>query len=335
MVRFAPMRIAGAYRVWTACRGDVDLDVVVASHAVDERERIPISCDGAISVRQVGLEAGDTISLRSATEVSWRVVVEAPARAALHATSIAVIERPVDDVLLEVGSETGTPDYGPVGTGGGVWGPAEVGSIAQRERYRVLVTCAGPHSIRYAFGRLIDQQNPPDPLPEDHSVTEVECDGGVHEDALELPLLEGARFLVTSSAQEAWQIIVTSDRPPISLPPDEGGWVMSTGFGPNFLPGGQQEGVTLAGPDGGGEVRVVIGCFGDATLTGTIDVGAVAGQELDPFALDCSADRSVGATIARSYGKAASSVTVLYDPHGATIWLAVSAQVRAPASPAP
>jgi hypothetical protein len=216
-----------------------------------------------------------------------------------------------------------------------VWVPAEVGQVAQRERYRVLVTCAGPHSIRYAFGRLFDRQNAPDPLPEDHSVTEVECDGGVHEDVLALPLVDGARLLVTSSAQEAWQIIVMSDKPPISLPPDEGGWVMSTGFGPNFLPSGQQEGVTLVGPDGGGEVRVVISCSGDALLTGTIDVGPVAGQKLDPFTLDCSLDGGAGVTLARSYATAASSVTVLYDPHGATIWLAVSAQVRAPASPAP
>ena len=332
-VTFAPIAQAGSYRLWTACLGPVDVSIAVTGPAgVEPREEIPLVCDGLIVGRQVGIEAGDTIAIRSTRPASWRLVVEAPTRAALHATTLAAIQpAPADETLLGVNSELLEPDYErrPVLTE-----PEQMGNVAQRDRYRVLVSCAGPDSVRYAFGTLYDQENPPEPLPEDHSVTEVECDGAVHEDTFETPLPDGARFVVTAQPRTAWRIVVVSDKPPISLAPDKPGWQLSSGAGPNYLTSGNAEGIDLIGPDDGGPVRVAITCSGPATLTGTIDVGSPIGTRLDPFSLDCS-EGSAGQTIERVYEDAATSVQVLYDPHGATIWLAVSSQIRARASPAP
>lgn len=235
--------------------------------------------------------------------------------------------------MLEASSPSDRPDYGPTGTGGGILTPVEVGMVAQRDRYRVIFTCAGPTPIRYTFGGLMDQLIPPASLPADHSTTEVECDGAVHEDDLDLPLVDGARFLVTSDSRSAWRLMVTTAPPPIALAPNEGGWTISGGAGPNYMTDRQPGGVSLPGANGGGDVRVVIACSGDTTLTGTIDVGPVVGQQLDPFTVGCAGSDAAG--IARIYPKAASYVEVQYDPRGAPIWLAITVQVRAPASPPP
>jgi hypothetical protein len=332
-VTFAPIAQAGAYRVWTACLGRVDVSITVTGAGAREpREELPVACNGLIVARQVGIEAGDTIAVGSSSPTSWRLVLEAPARDALHATSLAEIKPDPDvDTLLMANSELANPDYDrrPVLTE-----PASVGNVAQRDRYRVLVSCAGPDSIRYAFGVLYDDQNPPDPLPEDHSLTEIECDGALHEDLFETPLPDGARFLVTAQPRTAWRIAVTSDKPPIAIAPDVPGWQLSSGAGPNYLTSGNAEGIDLIGPDDGGPVRVVITCAGPGTLTGTIDVGSPVGTRLDPYSIDCS-DGSSDRSLERVYEHAASSVQVLYDPHGAIIWLAVTSQIRATASPAP
>ena len=55
--------------------------------------------------------------------------------------------------------------------------------------------------MRYAFGTLYDEASPPEPLPEDRSATEVECDGLVQTDTFDVELREGARLVVTSDDQ--------------------------------------------------------------------------------------------------------------------------------------
>jgi hypothetical protein len=333
-VTFAHVTEPGTYRLWTACLGDQLTMVVRHPDTVDGGPLAPAACDGSVTDRLIALRAGDALAFWSANPASWRIVLEAPARAALHATSIADIAFLDGDVILsDVRGASEFPDYGPTATGGGLWLPAEVGHVQHRDQYRVLVSCAGPRTIRYAFGQLIDQATLP-LLPEDHSITEVECDGALHEDVLDLPLDE-ARIIVTSSDQNAWHIIVAGDPLPIALAKDEGGWTMSGGNGPDYVSAGHEQGVTLPGAEAGGDARVVISCSGDTTVTGSIDAGPGPRPSArpDPFTLDCRGPD--GATLARSYVNAAPYVDVLYDPHGAPIWFAVTVQERAATSPAP
>jgi hypothetical protein len=332
-VTFAPVSASGTYTVELSCLGpdQVGVEVTRGSNPEPFTDLGSFACTGEVTARRIDLEAGDHIRLRSDQPASWRVVVDAPAREAPRAAALGDLSRPVDDeVLLDASSPLQTPDYGGPGSGGAPWTPVAMGAVPQRERYRVLVTCAGPSPIRFAFRALIDP--PPATPPEDHSVTQVECDGGVEMDVLELPLDDPAQVLVSADPRTAWLMFVTSDPPPITIAPDEDGWTISAGSGPNFFDDAQPGGLSVPGAEGGGDVRVVISCSGDTTITGTIDVGAVAGQKLDPFEIDCAPD---GNTLARIYPDAAPYVEVLWDPHGARIWFVVSVQVRGPANPRP
>lgn len=332
-VGFAPVTSPGAYRVWTACIGTAPLQLIVVRGFTAEPEPvILISCDGSTTSRQVGLESGDWISLRSGTAISWRFVLEAPPRDALRAASIADIPRPADgETLLEVASQADTPDYAATGTGGGIWTGEELGGLPVRNRYRVIVICAGPSPIQYAFRQRLAEQGPSAPIADDLLLTQVECDGAAHEDRVELPQLGDTSLVVTSEGRTAWRILVVSDLPPIALAPDGNGWQMSTGFGPTYLSDGAEGGTGGIGPDDGGDVRVVISCAGETILTGSIDPGPALSQSPDPFRIDCSG----GATLARTYEHAGVAVDVRYFPDGAKIWLAVTTQVRAASSPPP
>ncbi|MEO5941574.1 MAG: hypothetical protein ABIZ72_11130 [Candidatus Limnocylindrales bacterium] len=333
-VGFAPLTIAGSYAVEIACLGadDLQLQIVSADPGVPGRSW-PFVCGGSPSARLVDVAAGDGIGIFASRPASWRVAVLAPSRPVGHATEIAAIPLPVDrDIILDVTSEAATPDYVPTGTGGGMWLPQEVATVANRPAYRVQVTCAGPNPIRYAFGTFYDEQNPPEPLPDDHSTTQVECDGALHEDVLDVPLIDGARFIVTSDPQTVWRIRVTVDKPPISLAPDVPGWTMSTGSGPNWMTRREAGASDLIGGEKGEPIRVVITCAGDATLTGTIDWGSPIGTKLDPYSIDCSAD-SPNQTLVRVYPSVAGYVQVTFDAGGRTIWLAITGQAPGPAVP--
>ena len=333
---FAPMTDAGTYAVEIACLGSDDLQLQVVSPDPDAPGRSrPFNCDGASHASLVDLAANEAFAIFASQPASWRVAILASGHETARVDAIADIPYPSDrDVVFDGNSEATTPDYGPTQTGGGLWLAQDVGTVANRPGYRVTVSCAGPNPIRYAFGTLYDEANGPDPLPEDHSTTQVECDGALHEDRLDVALVEGARVVVTSDPGTVWRIQVTADKPPVGLAPDGAGWTMSTGFGPNWMTDGTGQGYGGIGPDDGGPVRIVITCLGEATLTGTIDVGTPAGSRTDPFSIDCSG-RSGDGTLEREYAHGSIAPEVVFDPHGGTIWLAITTQIRRPATTEP
>ena len=338
-VGFAPEILARHYVVDVACSGSDDLRVAVIKAGLHEAGRgIPFRCDGArISSRFVDLAAGDALAISSSRPASWRIVIRDPAldRPTLQPPDLSPLApSPGQEVLIDGRSETQVPDYRPTLTGGGILVPTALDAVPGREAYHVLVTCAGPTPIRYAFSPFVNDQSAPEPLPEDHSTTQVDCDGAAHEDVLDLPLDAGGRIVVTTEARTAWQIIVTADAPPISIAPNEGGWTTSTALGPTWIASGDAAGYGGIGPDDGGPVRVVITCSGAATLTGTIGAGTPAPSQGDPFSIDCSSGPG-GGTLEREYDHGSIVSEVFYDPHGATIWLAITTQIRAPANLAP
>lgn len=333
-VGFAAFPGGGSYVVDVACLGSDDLRVTVVEAGVDGPGRsVPFGCDGGTSSRFVELAAGESIAVASSRPASWRIAIRGAARPTPHAESVADITVSDEDAtLLDVRSPSDVPDYGPAGTGGGLWLPADVGWVTHRDQYRVLVSCAGPHAIRYAFAQPVDQTKPKEAF-ETYSDTEVECDGGIHEDVLDLPLDE-ARFVVTSSNQIAWRVVVEGDPLPIALAPDGDGWTTLGSAGPNFFPRGQRDGLTVP-TTVGGDVRIVVSCAGDGIIDGTIDVGDPLVRPTDPYTLDCNVEHTNAITLERAYRQGGSSATVKFDPHGTPVWVAITIQIRDPANPAP
>ncbi len=139
---FAPVAVGGSYAVEIACLGSDDLRVAIVEAGLDfARRGVPFTCDGGRSTRLIGLAAGDGLAIASSAPASWRAVIDAPAREALRAASIAPLTVPDGlDVVAEGTSAAAAPDYGPLLTGGGMFAPTEIGQVIERERYRILVT---------------------------------------------------------------------------------------------------------------------------------------------------------------------------------------------------
>ena len=135
-------------------------------------------------------------------------------------------------------------------------------------------------------------------------------------------------------ARDAWHIVVSSAAPPISAAKNGNGWVMSSAYGPNYDTSGSGVELSLVGNETGGATRVVVSCFGDGSISGSIGVGAHEGDPVDPFTLDCNVEHAKSVTLARTYPDAG-QVHVIYDPHGATVWGAVTIHIRDPGPPPP
>jgi hypothetical protein len=326
---FSPVVRAGVDRLWTACLGPAQLDIEIrTAGSADPHEAIGITCDGSVTSHQVGLETGDTIGLRSATPVSWRFVDEARGQPVPDASSIPdVIEAPAgDETLLDATSADDravAPDVDP-STGLATW---SIGGLPVRAGYRVTVACAGPRPVRYRIGGI-----DPGPAPDATTLTSVACDGAAHQDGLDLVMATGTDVAVVADPRDSWQILVTADRPPFAIPENGGGWEMSSALGPSYFTDAVPVMTSLVGGDG--PVRVVINCAGATTVTGTIEIGVPVPSRPDPFTIDCSA-QPTGATLERIYPRGANQVTIVTDPLGATIWLAVTTQTRSPTKAAP
>ena len=340
-VTFAPVTVAGAYRLWSACLGSDGIVVrTVRGIPTQEVEQIPITCDGAVSVRQVGLEAGDALAIATAPGTghsAWRVVLEAPERLAHHATELRPPSAsPPDgwDELATGTSQGAVPSYLDNRTGGGVLGPVAIGSAPPRDRYRVEVACAGPSTLRYTLGSTIrGTGTAKDGTIDAFVTTEVECDGLTTLDAIDIPLPVGAEVFVTADERLAWRVSVLAEAPPIALEPNGGGWGMAIGAGPDLHFDGMPAGLSsMSDPTVVTEIRVVVTCLGGSF----VDVKVHAREWEDPplaaFRADCSAGEAQ--TTAQTVRLTTPTFLVETDPEG-KMWLAVTVQERLAPSPAP
>ncbi|HEX2754520.1 MAG TPA: hypothetical protein VHM48_03605 [Candidatus Limnocylindrales bacterium] len=327
VVTFDPVATSGTYYVLAVCAGDGRVVMIVVRADGQSIEEVPITCDGARSLRQMGLEAGSSLQVTSVGHSGWRVVLLAPDRPAPHAATIdrgGVVPEGAD-VALEAESRTLEPDYTDILTGGGIQSRTEVGSLATRTRYDVYISCAGPTSVRYAFGGRRSSDEPVDPgVLIEYVAGEVECDGTLQHDVIELTL-GGGDVSVTAEDRTVWRIVVTQEKPPIASAPDEGGWTLSSGGGPNLDINGQLEDATMAGNAAGGDIRIVVSCSGATTLDLIVDTGPVVGQRVDHLSVDC---REGFGTVEKVYAKAGPYIEVTSDPHGVRTWIAITVQTR-------
>jgi hypothetical protein len=336
--KLAPVPASGTYRLWIACLGDTALGVdllrnIGSSQAFDP---ITITCDGQVTVRQISLFAGDALLIDVSGSGSWRTVLELPGRAGPHATALESLPAPRDGerVLLAADSGRVEPSYGPPEPSASLdpSAPAEIpplGGVEARDRYAVLASCAGPGRLRYAIGNRVSDADPAvDGQRFEEIVGVVACDGLAHRTDVLVAVLSGGELYVTADERSAWTVSIVGEQPQIAVPENTGSWTLSTAIGPFLDLNGQPEVVSLVGADGGGRVRIVVGCQGDGPLHVAVDTGEVEGQTVDPFDLDCSND--AGNTYAKTYSKAAGNVLLTLDPGGKRMWLMAATQVATP-----
>jgi hypothetical protein len=262
---FAPVTVAGSYRVLMACLG---ADVNLVSHSADPAKgtnAIPITCDGNPTARDVGLAPGDTLSIDATDPASWRIAVLAPARADPHAdtiaTAAAVAAAAGPRLDAQAASERTTPDFGlrEVDVA-----QVPVMDLSIRDAYRIAVSCAGPAPLTYRI------QSPPmgvtDPVEPDGAALRsvantVECDGDVHVDVVHFPFSIGADVWIDAPSGTAWRIAASFEDPPIKAPQDGDGWKLGIGIGPNLImdPQPDHSGATIARAN---RIRVVVTCLG-------------------------------------------------------------------------
>ncbi len=333
---FAPIEVAGAYRVWSACLGGSQLSlVVIPAGTATPREDIPLTCDGSIAGRQVGIESGDTIGLRAAGPISWRVAVEAPARSVLHATSITEdLPAPAGEVVLvEARSHVQQPSYEPNRTGGGIRVLMAFENAPPRDGYRVQFSCAGPTSIRWALAAdPAEVQSSPGQDQLEHIATEVECDGAAHADVVSIAMTHGTSLYVLAEDRVAWHVVVTGEVPPITVAPDGSGWQTEVSVSPRLDFEGIGGGL-VGGGAAGQEIRVTITCLGGTGVDITVHrPSSPPDATFATFQATCVFDQPRTTTMIVLVPEA--QYLVDYHPQG-KMWIAVTVQKRVPGSPAP
>ena len=333
-VTFPPVAVAGAYRVFLSCLGVEALNLRSSRVSpTDPADDIQVTCDSSVTSREIGLAAGDALSLTSTRPTSWRFVLLAPARDAPHATTIAEgMAPPTGDVILTtINSEAAVPVDGPPP----VDPPTRLSydGVPARDGYHVVVTCAGPSAIRYTLGapRADGAGNLTGEVDE-HITNVVECDGRPSTDTLALPLPGGANVYVTADPRDAWQILVTGGTPPITTAPDGDGWQMHVAGGPDleFEPSEFGFSSALEGDDR--DINVVVTCLGGSKVDVRIELpSAEATRTFDTFVADCNATDPTTTAKTVHLPSAAFTVVSAWD---AKMWIAVTVQQRVP-PPAP
>lgn len=321
-IEWAPVRLSGTYRLSTACASDGDLVVETGSGTLSGTT---VSCDGAITSRDLTLGAGDRVRIGTTTSVAWRAVLEAPPRTPLQAPTF----QSEFDVLPDGWTSLGEDRSGPASPSYGEPEPSDSAErtsfgVPNRERYKVLYSCAGPQPISYSFGGTF--VGPDDvAVPLEYLRTVAECDGGVHVDTIDIPL-GGAEVSVSSDPRVAWHLMVLAETPPIAAPENDPIWTTSSVSGPNLEARGQGHVISTPTGEPGEDVRVIVSCEGDGPLKVTTDTGAVEGERLDTFEVPCEIGKP--ATIARVYTKMPGHMTATFDPGGKPMWIVFATQVR-------
>ena len=322
---FASVTSPGSYRVWLACLGaDVTLNAVRAK-AGAPADSIPVACDGNTTARDLGLAAGDSLSISTTAPTSWRIALVDPGRTAPHAKSIAkdVTAAAGRRLDAEAASENATPDYG--ATGSPSVGANAVMSLSFKDAFRIAVSCAGPVPLRYRLAAPIGSTIADDRWAATNIAMTVQCDGGTHVDELRFPFSTGADVWIEDPAGSAWRIAAAWEDPPIASAPDGDGWGLGIGLGPNLWLVPTDPDVAEMSFEEANRVRLYVTCLGGTSVDLEL-------RDLDTNAL------TTGTALCRD-GSATDTIIPVDEPgrrfalrtaiHG-PMWLAVTLQQGTP-----
>jgi hypothetical protein len=306
------------YAISFACLGEGSAAVGLAADEEDSSQLPRVRCDATIALQQAGRGGPRSLRIESDSQASWRVVVRAIGAPAAASTTVPTdLPAPSGVILATARSEHDVATFDDPLTGGGIEAPVAYGELLGRLDYTVQTSCAGPRPIRYAFGG-----DPADGARLD-IVREVPCDGLVRNDTLRIAQPAGSHLYVIADSRVAWQVAVSSERPPFELSPHQDGWDPAGGGGPDFHFHSEPTGLTLPIQEGGGRVLVVVSCSGEGSVPLSVEVGKTIGAKLQSLEASCSPG---GDSTAQSFVVQSSYIDVMYQAP-ARSWLAISIYV--------
>ncbi len=284
------------------------------------------ACDGSITTKTFR-DQGTLLDLvAEAPQASWRVVVRR--LSAPPGPIDGVTEPPVDPGQEEFARTrdqdvAGNRSTGSVTPGASVV-PVRMVSLPARRGYNLSLSCLGAPLMRIVFG---DDSTDP---PVADTDTQVSCDGVVHRHELTIAHPNGTSVYLTPMAGMTWQLVVSSDAPPIQLIDREPGWQLSTGLGPSFRFDDAPQSLSLFAHEQPGPVRVAVTCAGSGIAIAHVSVQNAAAPTTprSSFDVDCPAG---GGHAARTFDLPDANVDLTYSVPPGT-WIAVSALVPDPAT---
>jgi hypothetical protein len=224
-----PMTEAGTYRIRTVCLGAGPIAIEVMP-AGGQRgiEALPIACDSATTVRDLRLDAGDAVRVTHPAGVGWRLSIEAEQPTSAQPPAYEPIGAPDDGWAELARSVNGVidpdvvpPSYAEPAGGHDVNVQYDGMAIPARDEYEILVSCAGPGTVRYHFdATLADVQRTGE--FGDYAAGGTVCDGRVHRDRLDVALPSGSLVYVLASQRIAFEVVIRAKTPPIAVATDEG-----------------------------------------------------------------------------------------------------------------
>lgn len=284
----------------------------------------PIRCDG--SVREVTASAPRSLTLELTEPASWRLLAARviPRPGGRPPIEPSPLEPPEgEEALVDVDRLRIEDGFGPVDSAGRI--RAEVGHAAARWWYRFALRCDGGSTVRYIHGDDFDGEFHP------RVITELPCDGAVHEGELGFPSTGGDTVYVAAAPDTVVSLVVSAEPPPIELVRELPGWQLSAGIGPTLHFATQETSFTGPAGEGLGSLAVAVACTGTEDIEVTLESpierpGGVLETNRLEFTAACTPD---GAVTSASLDVAGPYADVSYT-EVAGAWLAVSILVPDP-----
>jgi hypothetical protein len=331
MVDLGPVPGPADYEIRYACLGASPSFVGLGGVPPTDATGMPsVTCDGATRSVTLHIDGPERLSTGTVSPSSWRFVVLDLARTATpYATTVEVPQlEGTERVHVVQSASHPDPEYRGVLTGGGIITPVEVGQLPSLDAYRVRVSCAGPSPLQYVIG---DESETSGFVA--YSTTQVACDGGLHDGQFAISLPHGAKVYVAVDDRDAWNLLVSSDIPPVAIAPDADGWRLMIGSGPDLefdaVPTSMSSYLDAPSHD----IRVVVSCFGGGGVRVDVETGVKTIVHVGSFTAPCEEGQPTTTTQAFVV-PSVQGFTVTVQPD-AKMWLATTVQERVAASPKP
>jgi hypothetical protein len=331
-VDLGPLAGPADYEITYACIGRSEASLSLKPVASDgELVSIShVSCNGSIQTASFHASGPARLVTGTETPSSWRFVVRrALAKGPPPALTIRLPEPDAEErVLFTASGQHPDPDYTAIQTGGGIITPRVVGSIPPLDGYRVRVSCAGPAPLRYAIGA-----DNADTGVVTYSMTEVACDGAIHDGRFDIALPNGAPVFVATDDRDAWNLLVTTDPAPVSIAPNENGWALKIATGPDLTFDAQPNSLVSLIENPVREIRVVVSCFGGHSVK--VDVAGTGSTAVFIGSFTALCEPGQATTSSATFSLPTSDGFEITAVPDTKMWVAITVQTRAPASPPP
>jgi hypothetical protein len=311
-VALGEMWARGEYRIAITCLGESSIEYDVRT-APGSSPGFVIACDGSIVERTFTVGSPAHFVLFYDEPTSWRVVVHGELAALPLPTGNPFIP-PADPALEELSR---TDDQ--IMSQGDSPGPPgmrirEMSPVTGRPDYAARLWCPFGDTVRMIFGSQTGGALTAD------TDTVIACNGLIRDLDFRMARPSGSQVFIVAPPETRWALLITSEKPPVSLAEDVPGWQQVGAFGPDLAFVTTPISFTGIGAEGGSEVQVSLACTGTEPIEVTVDGGVVPGK-IEMFTASCQ-----GSTASATFMTSGEGARVAYTaPAG--IWTALTVQV--------